>query len=67
MLGPHPDLSDLWISAGWSYGFAGAPGAGLLLSQAIAKAVTDDRMKPFAVDRYDRGNPVVEPGIVLAS
>ncbi|MDP2738752.1 MAG: FAD-binding oxidoreductase [Pseudorhodobacter sp.] len=67
MLGPHPDLRDLWISAGWSYGFAGAPGAGLLLSQAIANGMTDDRMKPFAVDRFDKEKPVHESLIVLAS
>src|SRR5262249_61137331 len=35
LLGPHPDLRDLWISAGWSYGIMGAPAAGDLLAKAI--------------------------------
>ncbi len=66
LLGPHPALRDLWFTAGWSYGFAGGPGAGLLLAKAIATGEIDRRMKPFALDRFDRGEPVVEAGIVLA-
>lgn len=66
LLGPHPALRDLWFSAGWSYGFAGAPGAGLLLAKAIATGEIDPRMKPFAVDRFERGRPIAEAGIVLA-
>lgn len=66
LLGAHPALRDLWFSAGWSYGFAGAPGAGLLLAKAIATGEIDPRMKPFAVDRFERGRPIVESGIVLA-
>jgi sarcosine oxidase subunit beta len=66
VIGEHPDLHGLWISAGWSYGFAGAPGAGLLLARAIAKGEIDDRMRPFAVDRFRRGRPIAEAGIVLA-
>ena len=65
LLGPHPQVKGLWITAGWSYGFAGAPGAGLLLAKAIARNDFDQRMLPFAVDRFDRGKPVVEAGIVL--
>lgn len=67
MVGPHPGLRDLWFSAGWSYGFAGAPGAGLLLARAIATGRHDERLLPFALDRFERGCPVVEPGIVLAT
>lgn len=66
LLGEHPDLKDLWFSAGWSYGFAGAPGAGLVLAQAIAKGHIDPCMKPFALDRFDCGKPIAETGIVLA-
>lgn len=67
LLGRQSGISDLWFSAGWSYGFAGAPGAALLLAKAIVKGQVDDRMTPFAIDRFDRGCPVVEPGIVLES
>ncbi|MBX6323393.1 MAG: FAD-dependent oxidoreductase [Rhodospirillaceae bacterium] len=66
LLGPHPDVRDLWFSAGWSYGFAGAPAAGLLLAKAIATGEIDARMKPFALDRFARGRPIVESGIVLS-
>jgi sarcosine oxidase subunit beta len=67
MLGPHPELRDLWFSASWSYGFAGAPGAGLLLAKAIATGKIDDRLTPFAVDRFDRGAPVFDSAIVLGN
>ena len=67
LLGPHPGLRDLWITAGWSYGYSGAPGAGDLMGKAIATGQIDDRMAPFAVDRFDRGKPVRELGIVLAT
>lgn len=66
MMGAHPSLQGLFISAGWCYGHAGAPAAGEFLSKAIVDGVVDERMKPFAVDRFARGEPVVEPGIVLS-
>ena len=66
LLGPHPDLKDFWFSAGWSYGFAGAPAAGRLLAQAIGRGQTDARMKPFALDRFETTGPIVEGGIVVA-
>jgi sarcosine oxidase subunit beta len=65
ILGPHPKLPGLFISAGWSYGYAGAPAAGELLAKAIAKGEIDQRIRPFSVDRFERNQPVVEPGIVL--
>jgi sarcosine oxidase subunit beta len=67
MLGAHPDIPNLWFSAGWSYGIAGGPGAGSLLAKAIATGEVDSRMKPFALDRFDRGQPIREGGIVLAT
>lgn len=66
LLGAHPSLAGLFISAGWCYGHAGAPAAGDLLAKAIVEGVVDERMQPFAVDRFDRGCPVIEPGIVLS-
>ena len=65
LLGPHPDAEGLWFSAGWSYGFAGAPAGGLLLARAIAKGDFDERMRPFALDRFERGKAIEEAGIVL--
>lgn len=65
LLGPHPDLRDLWISAGWSYGIMGAPAAGDLLAKAIATGEIDDRMAPFAVDRRRRNELIAEGAIVV--
>jgi len=64
LLGPHPDLADLWISAGWLYGVAGAPASGDLLAKAIVTGEIDDRMAPFAVDRRRRNRPIVEESTV---
>lgn len=66
LIGAHPNLGDFWFSAGWSYGFAGAPAAGRLLAQAIYKGRIDDRMTPFALDRFEKTGPIREGGIVLA-
>lgn len=64
LLGPHPDLGDLWISAGWLYGVAGAPASGELMAKAIVTGAIDDRMAPFAVDRRRRNRPVIEDSTV---
>lgn len=66
MIGRHPALDNVWFSAGWSYGFTGAPGAGALLAKAIAHGTIDDRIRPFAVDRFERGRPIAEAAINLA-
>lgn len=67
LMGEHPDLKGLWISGGWSYGWAGGPGAGALMAKAIAKGEIDERMKPFAPDRFDRGRPIHEAAVVLSN
>jgi len=66
LLGAHPDCRDLWISAGWSYGIAGAPAGGDLLAKAIATGEIDARMAPFAVDRKRRGKLIEEGAIVVS-
>jgi sarcosine oxidase subunit beta len=65
LLGPHPDCRDLWVTAGWSYGIAGAAGAGDLLAKAIVTGEIDSRMAPFAVDRKRRGKLIKEGAIVI--
>lgn len=65
LLGPHPDVGNLWFSAGWTYGYAGAPGAADLLAKAIVTGEIDDRMRPFAIDRFRRGEPVPEASAVI--
>lgn len=66
LIGRHPDVRNLWLSAGWSYGFAGAPAAGDLLAKAIMTDEIDTRISAFAVDRFRRNQPVAEGAIVLA-
>ena len=66
LLGAHPHLGGLHLSAGWCYGHAGAPAAGELLARALVTGVVDECMQPFAVDRFQRNCPVLEPGIVLS-
>jgi sarcosine oxidase subunit beta len=65
LLGPHPDADNLWVTAGWSYGIAGAAGATELMAQSIAAGEAHEIMRPFAVDRFRRGKPVAEGAIVL--
>jgi sarcosine oxidase, subunit beta len=66
IMAEHPALRGLWISAGWAYGWAGSAGAGVLMAKAIASGEIDSLIKPFAVDRFDRGRPVNDAAIVLA-
>jgi sarcosine oxidase subunit beta len=67
LLGAHPAYSNMWITAGWSYGFASAPAVGELLAQTILSGMTHELLKPFSVDRFRRNAPVLEAGIVLAA
>ena len=64
VMGPHPDVRDLWFSAGWMYGIAGAPAAGQLLAKAMLTGEIDARIRPFAVDRFRRGALVQESSTV---
>lgn len=66
LIGPHPDCANLWITAGWAYGFASAPAVGELLAETMLTGRLDPRLAPFAVDRFVHGRAVREGGIVLA-
>jgi sarcosine oxidase subunit beta len=66
IMGEHPALRGLWVTAGWSYGWAGSAGAGVLMAKAIASGEIDALIKPFAVDRFDRGKLVNDAAIVLS-
>lgn len=65
LLGPHPDIDDLWFTAGWTYGIAGAPGAADLMAKAIVTNRIDSRMAAFSVDRFRRGKPCPEASAVI--
>jgi len=66
LLGPHPELENLWVTTGWSYGIAGAAGTTELVAQSIAGDRPHELIRPFAVDRFRRGKPVTDGSIVLA-
>lgn len=65
LLGPHPDIEDLWFTAGWTYGIAGGPGAADLMAKAIVTGKIDSRMAAFSVDRFRRGKPCMEASAVI--
>jgi sarcosine oxidase subunit beta len=67
LIGPHPQLTNLWVTAGWSYGYASSAAVGELLAKSIVTGTVDAILRPFAVDRFDRNAPVIEGGIVLAA
>jgi sarcosine oxidase, subunit beta len=66
LLGPHPEIANLWLSAGWSYGYAGAPAAGDLLAKAIVEEQIGPEIAPFAIDRFTQGRAVADSSLVLA-
>ena len=67
LIGAHPKCHNLWVTAGWSYGYASAPAVGELLARSILSNAIDPMLAPFAIDRFDRGAAVREGGIVLAA
>jgi sarcosine oxidase subunit beta len=67
LIGAHPNFANLWVTGGWSYGFACAPAAGELLAEAILTGRLDPLILPFALDRFAHNRPVREGGIVLAA
>jgi sarcosine oxidase subunit beta len=67
LIGTHLKCHNLWVTAGWSYGYASAPAVGELLAKSILTNTLDPLLAPFAIDRFDRGAAVREGGIVLAT
>jgi sarcosine oxidase subunit beta len=67
LIGAHPKCPNLWVTGGWSYGYASAPAVGELLARSILSNAIDPLLTPFAIDRFDRGAAVREGGIVLAA
>jgi heterotetrameric sarcosine oxidase beta subunit len=66
ILGAAPGVDGLWLDCGWSYGFMGAPGAAVLLAEAIAEGRVPETLAPFAVERFAQGRPIVERSLVVA-
>ncbi|MDQ4081644.1 MAG: FAD-binding oxidoreductase [Actinomycetota bacterium] len=64
--GPAPEVDGLVLNCGWVYGFMGAPGAGLLLAEAIESGRTPDPIVPFSLERLRTGAYVKESSLVVA-
>lgn len=66
ILGPAPGVDGMWLDCGWTYGFMGAPGAAVLLAEAIAEGRTSAKLAPFAVERFAEGRLIAEASLVVA-
>jgi sarcosine oxidase subunit beta len=63
IVGPTP-VDGLWLNGGWCYGgFKATPGSGWLFAHSIAHGRPHDTIKPFSLDRFERGAPVDENGV----
>jgi sarcosine oxidase subunit beta len=63
IIGPTP-VDGLWLNGGWCYGgFKATPGSGWLFAHSIAHGRPHDTIKPFSLDRFERGAPVDENGV----
>ena len=65
VLGPATEADGLWLSAGWVYGFMGAPAAGLLLAEAITTGRVPEAMRPFGIERLREGTVIEEESLVV--
>lgn len=66
VLGPAPEVEGFWLDCGWIYGFMGAPGAALLLAQAIVDGRMPAPLAPFTVERLYTGRLIEEASLVVA-
>ncbi|MEI7742352.1 MAG: FAD-dependent oxidoreductase [Chloroflexota bacterium] len=65
LLGPAPAVEGLWLDCGWVYGFMAGPGAALLLAEAVTTGRVPAALAPFTVERFARGEPIVEASLVV--
>lgn len=65
VLGEVPNLPGYLVSAGWVYGFMGAPAAGEFFAEQIISGRTDPRMAAFGVERTLTGNWIREGSLVV--
>jgi sarcosine oxidase subunit beta len=67
VLGAVPELPGLHVSAGWVYGFMGAPGAAVLLAEALTASSPPPALAPFRLDRLRTGDLIAEGSLVVAA
>jgi len=62
IMGATP-VGNLWITTGWCYGgFKATPASGWTLADTIANNRPPDLIRPFALDRFERGYELDETG-----
>lgn len=66
IVGRAPGVDGLWINCGWTYGFMGAPGTGLLLAEAITTGDIPSALSVFGLERLREGRPIAEDSLVFA-
>lgn len=65
VLGPVSEVPGFVVSAGWVYGFMGAPAAGELLAEYITTGTIDSRMAPFKIERIESNEWIREGSLVV--
>jgi sarcosine oxidase subunit beta len=62
ILGATP-IRDLYLNGGWCYGgFKATPGSGWCFAQLLATGTAPDMIRPFALERFERGALLSENG-----
>lgn len=65
ILGEHPDVKGFYQAVGFSgHGFMIAPMTARCIAQLIAGEETDVDISPLHIDRFERGELIVEPSVV---
>ena len=65
VLGPVADVEGLWLDCGWTYGFMGAPGAAVLLAEAMTSGRLPPALAPFDLGRFASGRLIAEGSLVV--
>jgi sarcosine oxidase subunit beta len=65
ILGRVADVEGFILDCGWVYGFMGAPAAGKLLADFILTGRTPEQMKPFSPQRFETGELIRDPSLVV--
>jgi heterotetrameric sarcosine oxidase beta subunit len=67
VLGPVKEIEGFILNCGWVYGFVGAPAAGKLLAQYILTGEMPPEIKPFNIERFEKGRLIIDHSLVVPS
>ena len=57
-------IKNLYINCGWGYaGFKATPAVGWTMSELIATDHLPELLKPFSLDRFERGALIDDAGV----